>query len=108
LSDLIIPPEPPEVKKYILDVRERLGPGGDIDWDSLAVWAGNRVQSYLWRCWKDTLERKGFTWQRFLRLMKYATGDAVLWISGKMVWENFVNKVLERLEGPLAEMIINR
>jgi hypothetical protein len=40
--------------------------------------------------------------------MKYTTGDAVLWISGKMFWEDYVEKVLEKLEGPLAEMITNR
>jgi len=108
MPDLIIPPEPPGVKKYVLDMRGHPGLGDIINSDSLAVWAGNRVQSYLWRHWKDTLERKGFTWQRFLRLMKYTTGDAVLWISGKIFWEDYVKKVLERLEGPLAEMIVNQ
>lgn len=108
MADLIIPPEPPDVKKHILNMRGPAGLKNDVDWDSLTVWAGNRIQSYLWRHWKDTLERKGFTWQRFLRLMKYTTGDAVLWISGKMFWEDYVEKVLEKLEGPLAEMITNR
>jgi hypothetical protein len=76
------PPEPAEVKKWILEVRKRLGPSEGNDWDSLAVWYGNRIPKYLWSVRKSALVREGFTWQRFLRLLKYRTDDALLWGSG--------------------------
>lgn len=47
-------------------------------------------------------------WQRFLRLMKYRTDDALLWAEGRMSWESFMKRVIESLEGPLGEMIMRR
>ncbi len=105
MSGLKAPQEPVEVKREILEARARFGPGTAIDWDSLGVWFGNRIPSYLWKQWKGVLVEKGFTWQRFLRLMKYRTDDAFLWSEGKMSWESFVGRVIESLEGPLGEMI---
>lgn len=102
------PEEPVEVKRQILEAKARLGSSADIDWDSLAVWFGNRVPSYLWKHWKEGLEEKGFTWQRFLRVMRYRTDDALLWAEGKMPWEAFVGRVVESLEGPLGEMVKRR
>ena len=47
-----------------------------IDWDSLAVWAGNRIPSYLWKKWKFELSGRGFTWPQFLKPISYLTRDA--------------------------------
>lgn len=105
---LMVPKEPTEIKKQILELRDRLGPGNEIDWNSLAVWYGNRIPQYLWNTWKEELEKKGFTWQKFLKLLKYRTDDAFLWVAGKMPWGGFMEKVLESLEGPLGEMIKRR
>jgi len=105
---LDIPKEPLEIRKQILELRGRMGPGGGIDYNSLAIWYGNRVPQYLWNIWKSELTKKGFTWQKFLRLLKYRTDDAFLWVAGKMSWKEFVEKVMESLEGPLGEMIKGR
>jgi hypothetical protein len=108
MTDLKAPQEPVEVRRQILEARTRLGPSADIDWDSMAVWLGNRVPSYLWKHWKGELEERGFTWQRFLKVMKYRTDDALLWAEGRTPWEAFVGKVVESLEGPLGEMARRR
>lgn len=100
-----IPKEPLEIKKQVLELRNRMGPGTEIDYNSLAVWYGNRVPQYLWSVWKSELTKKGFTWQKFLRLLKYRTDDAFLWVAGRMPWKAFVKKVIESIEGPLGEMI---
>ncbi|TKJ27165.1 MAG: hypothetical protein CEE41_00030 [Hadesarchaea archaeon B3_Hades] len=100
-----VPEEPVEIKKQILELRGSLGHGNEIDYNSLAVWYGNRVPQYLWGIWKGDLGQKGFTWQKFLKLLKYRTDDAFLWVAGKMSWGDFMEKVLESLEGPLGEMI---
>lgn len=103
---LEIPPEPEEIRQSILALRSRLGPSVGIDWDSLAVWAGNRIPQYLWAKWKMELREEGFTWQKFLKLMKYRTGDAILWANRRITWENFMNKVLESIRGPLGKALI--
>lgn len=103
---LSVPREPTEIKKQILELRGRMGSSGGIDYNSLAVWYGNRVPKYLWDTWKSELGKKGFTWQRFLKLMKYRTDDAFLWVAGKMLWRDFVEKVLGSIEGPLGEMVL--
>lgn len=94
-----------EIKKQILELRGRLGADNKIDWNSLAVWYGNRIPRYLWGAWKEELGKKGFTWQKFLKLLRYRTDDAFLWVAGKMTWTIFTKKVLESLEGPLGEMV---
>jgi len=99
------PKEPIEIKKQILELRSRLGSDNEIDWNSLAVWYGNRIPQYLWGAWKGELGKKGFTWQKFLKLLRYRTDDAFLWVAGKMSWGDFMKEVLESLEGPLGEMV---
>lgn len=101
------PEEPVEIKKQILELRGSLGSNNKIDW-KLAVWYGNRIPQYLWGAWKEELAKKGFTWQKFLKLLRYRTDDAFLWVAGEMSWRDFMKKVLESLEGPLGEMIKGR
>ncbi|MFQ6075347.1 MAG: hypothetical protein ACE5Z5_04325 [Candidatus Bathyarchaeia archaeon] len=114
-EEFTIPPEPKEIQKFILALRSDLGPSGGIDWDSLAVWAGNKIPQYLWNSeikpqylWKRELKKRGFTWQKFLRLMKYRTDDAILWTYGRISWNDFVKKVIESIEGPLGKAIVER
>lgn len=99
-----VPKEPIEIKKQILELRNTWGSNSRIDWNSLAVWYGNRIPQYLWNAWREELRKKGFTWQEFLKLLRYRTDDALLWVAGKISWENFVKKILESLEGPLGEI----
>lgn len=103
---LPIPPEPIEVKKYILEVKSMLGKESGVDWEPLAVWAGNKVPSYLWKDWKDILRAEGFTWQSFLRLLKYHTKDMVLWMNGNITWAKFVETFRESINGPLGKSLI--
>lgn len=101
-SDLKIPEGSKEVKKFIQAVRSQLGESDTINWDSLAVWAGNRIPQYLWSKWRTELKKRGFTWQKFLRLMKYRTDDAILWTYNRISWTDFVEKVIKSIEGPLG------
>jgi hypothetical protein len=108
VPELKAPPEPAEVYEFIKRVRSLMGPSGSIDWDPLAVWAGSSIQKYLWSFWKGELKNKGFTWQEFLKLMKYRTDDAILWFYGKISWEEFVKRVIASIEGPLGRAITKR
>lgn len=99
--EISIPSEPMEIKAQILEYMKRSGSGSSgIDWDSLALWYGNPIPSYLWKnCgWKNVLSKQGFTWQKFLKKMKYRTEDALLWVKGSITWEDFAKKVIESID----------
>jgi len=105
-ESIILPcPEPVEIKKKILELRSRMGPEINPDSDSLAVWYGNRVLGYLWtECrWKTILGKKGCTWQRFLKLMRYHTTDMVSWMAGRISWDEFVRKLIEDVKSELEK-----
>jgi hypothetical protein len=107
VDKLPIPPEPVEVKKYILEAKSMLGKESDIDWEPLAAWAGNKIPSYLWKdCkWKNILKAEGFTWQSFLRLLKYRTEDMILWMNGHITWVKFVEVFKKSINGPLGQSL---
>jgi len=98
-TDLPIPPEPKEIKEFIKRHRERLSSVPDINHDSLAVWYLNKLPSYLWRYWKYSLESMGYTWQKFVKVMKYATDDIIDWaLYDNLEWGELVKKLSRLLE----------
>ena len=62
--NLNIPPEPKDVKEFIVRIRRDLGESNDICYDASAVWAFNRIPRYLWEHWKNELKDRGITWQK--------------------------------------------
>ncbi|MCK4582545.1 hypothetical protein KAU18_04450 [Candidatus Bathyarchaeota archaeon] len=104
-TKLKIPEESKDIKKFILAVRLQFDESSSINWDSLAVWSGNRIPQYLWSQWKTDLTKRGFSWQKFLRLMKYRTDDAILWAYDRISWPELVEKVIESIEGPLGKAL---
>jgi len=105
-KQLKIPKESYEIKNFILAVRSQLDKNTMINWDSMAVWAGNRIPQYLWSAWRNELTKRGFTWQKFLRLMKYRTEDAILWAHDRISWMEFVEKIIESIDGPLGQALV--
>lgn len=101
--NLRIPPEPKDVKLFIKEVRSRASAEvtsrNDIDWDSLAVWYLSKLPSYLWKQWKNELEKEGYTWQKFLKVIKLHTNDTVLWaLKEEISWDVFAKRVMATLE----------
>jgi len=94
--ELIVPREPDDIKKLILAIKEKLG--SDIESDSLAVWSFNLLPKYLWDSWRNELKKLGFTWQKFLKVLRYNTNDMVAWaITGEMSWQELINKIIETI-----------
>ena len=93
--DLPVPPEPVNVRDPIVSVRQVLGEEvSGMDLDSLAVWSFNKLPAYLWRRWGSKLKLEGFTWQKFLKCLKYRTEDMVLWaLKGSLSWEELVKRL---------------
>ena len=94
--------EPIDLKKKIKQVRDiiRSDPTRDeATYDNLAVWGFNDFPKYLWDNWKDELRKHGYTWQKFLGVLKLASGDVVLWaIKDALPWDELLNRIIRLLE----------
>jgi len=102
---LKIPEENIEIKKKISGFRNEFSTIEAIEYRSLAVWYGNLIPKYLWKNWKDELKKEGWTWQKFLKLLKYLTNYAINYVEGGISWESFVKTVIASLNGELGEAI---
>lgn len=105
LSDL---KEPKNVKTTLLVLAAELGKKDEINWNSSVIWAGNKLQQYLWENWRSSLLERGFTWPKFLKMMKFRTDDAILWLYNKITWDEFTERVIQSIDGPLGKAIIRR
>jgi len=102
--NLSLPKEPVEIKEQIKAFHHKHH-GDSIDWASLNVWFGNQLPKYLWKEWKDKLKPSGFTWQKFLKLLKYRTDAIILWSQEKLKWEDLIKEIKRLLNSPLGENI---
>lgn len=105
---LHVPQEPKHVKEWIQSVERGMSKTPGVKWDSLSVWYGNQLPKYLWDEWKGELKPSGFTWQKFLRLLRHRTDAVLLWYRGAYTWEQFVQETLNLIEGPLGQEIAKR
>lgn len=105
---LFIPKEPEHVKEWIESVDRGLSKTPGTKWESLGVWYGNQLPKYLWSEWKDILKPRGFTWQKFLKLLKHRTDAVLLWHKGMYTWKQFVQETISLIEGPLGKEIAKR
>lgn len=103
---LNIPQEPLDVKAFIHGFKQDGEPNSEIRWDSLSVWYGNQLQKYLWKEWKDTLLPYGFTWQKFMKLLKHRTDQAILWSIDDISWSAFIKEIFKLLDNPIADRIV--
>ena len=103
---LKVPPEPLEIKRRILRIRESLTSRhgrSSIRWDNLAVWAFNLLPKYLWRYWRKDLMREGITWQDFLSFLRYETAHIRRWAFGTLSWKQLMDRIIQELEEELEE-----
>ena len=94
--------EPVDLKKDIQDLISRMR---DETWDyqSLGVWAANKIPQYLWTelDWKSSLKEDGWTWQRFLKMMSRHTNDLIRWVSDKMTWDDVIKILWDDMQNPI-------
>ncbi len=105
---LLVPKEPQEIKKQMKSLKEKVFTNPDIDWDSFVVWSGNQLPKYLWGEWKDQLKPQGFTWQKFLKLLRYRTDKILLWFRGSLSWEELIKEIIDLIQGPLGQEIAKK
>ena len=78
------PPEPLTFKKQS---NEQIN---EKNWklDSLFLWFGNRLPSYLWNegGWSKPLKKEGFNWQSFLKVLSLHKKDMIQWSRNGITW----------------------
>lgn len=79
-------PEPLEIKEEIKRMMEVMD-------EKLAVWYGNRLQSYIYKEVKGMID-----WRKFLELMSGRTEDLLRWVRGEMKWEDLLGSISEDLK----------
>lgn len=100
---LNIPPEPTDLRVWMLSLKQSTFNDPAINWDAYVVWAGNKLPKYLWDHWKDDLKAEGITWQKFMRILRHRTDVGVMWYQGVMPWPDFVQKVIDLIKGPIGK-----
>ena len=99
IMNLSFPPEPKDIKEFIICLRRNMKGGDDIDYDALAVWYLNKLPKYLWNMWKNSLTQYGYNWQKFLRVMKLHTNDVILWaLQDKLSWSELISRIIDTLK----------
>lgn len=96
--------EPKQVKEWMRKNEEHMNslPIPKHKRDALIVWYGNKLPQYLWNNWKKELRIEGFTWQRFLELMKFCEEETILWYQNKLPWRELIKKITNLIKKSLS------
>lgn len=100
MQELIRPTEPEDMLKELIAFKKHLQGNRDVDWDSdsEAIWFRNRIPSYLWKNWKHTLTKAGFTWPRFLKHMRNHTFNMGCLLDKQIDWVEFTDRLKKTLD----------
>ena len=101
---LTIPPEPTIIKKQFNQQKKNI----EMKLDSLTLWFGNRLPSYLWKEgeWAKPLKKEGYNWQSFLKVLSLHKKDMIKWSWDTISWKEFLLKIQETLKDPVFKKIL--
>ena len=102
--NLSIPPEPIMLKNQSKEKNN----ARNWDMDSLLLWFGNRLPSYLWNDggWSQPLKDEGYTWQSFLKLLSLHKKEMIHWARDAISWNEFLLKLQDTLKDPVFKAIL--
>jgi len=88
---LPVPPEPVELKREAKAQKK----GTNWNMDSLVLWYGNRLPSYLWNegGWSETFKRERCNWQCFLKVLSWHKRELIEWARDGIGWDELINKI---------------
>ena len=100
---LSFPPEPIMLKKQSDEQKK----GRDWDIDSIVLWFGNKLPSYLWRDggWSKPLKAEGYNWQSFLKILSLHKKEMIKWSRNAISWKEFLAKLQETIKDPVFKKI---
>jgi len=102
--DFKIPPEPVTLKKQFQAQKSNDG----SKFDSLVLWFGNKLPSYLWKegGWSFTLKEEGYNWQGFLKILSLHKKELIRWSAGSMTWNELLVQVQDTITDPLIKKLV--
>jgi len=102
--NLSIPPEPIILKKQSKEQKKEEG----WDIDSLVLWFGNRLPSYLWKDgkWSQPLKAEGYSWQSFLKILSLHKKEMIQWSRDAISWKELLLKIQDTIKDPVFKNII--
>lgn len=100
---LSIPPEPTILKEQ----SEAQKKSREWDIDSIALWFGNKLPSYLWRDggWSKPLKAEGYNWQIFLKILSLHKKEMIKWSRNAISWKEFLIKIQDTFKDPVFKKI---
>ena len=100
---LTIPPEPVLLKENSNNQNEK-----KWDMDSLALWFGNKLPSYLWKegGWSKPLKASGYNWQSFLKILSLHKKDMIRWSRNAISWRDLLLKIEETVKDPVFKKLL--
>ena len=103
IMKLSIPPEPLMLKKQSDDQKK----SREWDIDSIVLWFGNKLPSYLWRDggWSKPLKAEGYNWQSFLKILSLHKKEMIKWSRDAISWKEFLVKLQETFKDPVFKKI---
>jgi len=101
---LTIPPEPKILKKQFSKQKEEIG----LKIDSLTLWLGNRLPSYIWKNggWSKPLKAEGYNWQSFLKILSLHKIEMIKWSRNSLSWRDFLLKIQETIKDPIFKKML--
>ncbi len=99
-----IPPEPKTLKKQLQIQKKEIGQ----KFDSLTIWFGNKLPSYLWKegGWSIKLKEEGYNWQGFLKVLSLHKKDLIHWSAGSMTWKELLNQLQNTIADPIIKKLV--
>ncbi len=100
----VIPPEPDALKKQFEIQKKEFS----LKFDSLALWFGNKLPSYLWKegGWSNNLKEEGYNWQGFLKVLSLHKKELIRWSAGSITWKEFLTQLQDTITDPLIKKLI--
>ena len=101
---LSIPPEPKMLKKQIMKQKGEIG----FKLDSLTLWLGNRLPSYIWKNggWSKPLKEEGYNWQSFLKILSLHKKEMIKWSRNSLSWNDLLLKIQETIKDPIFKNML--
>jgi hypothetical protein len=101
---LSIPPEPTMIKKQFGKEINKI----EMKIETLTLWFGNRLPSYLWKegGWSKPLKKEGYSWQSFLKILALHKKDMIKWSWDTLSWRDFLKKIQDTLKDPVFKAIL--
>jgi len=100
----ILPPEPATLKKQFQNQKKEL----EIKFDSLSLWFGNKLPSYIWKegGWSKKLKEEGYNWQGFLKIFSLHKKEMIRWSGNSITWKEFLLQLQDTIKDPLIKKLV--